>query len=75
VTGQLHAFAASPNGKIPWVDPRADLAALKKSFSPYGDQMIHQMSSLQAGHYTDHTIPTHATLHSEIILYSNSECF
>lgn len=37
--------------------------------------MIHQMSSLQAGHYTDHTIPTHATLHSEIILYSNSECF
>jgi len=51
------------------VDPRADLAALKKSFAPDGDQMIHQMSSLQAGHYTNHTIPTHGALHSEIPLY------
>jgi hypothetical protein len=55
-----------------WVDPRDDLAALKKSFASDGDQMIHQMSSLQAGHSTDHTIPTHDTLHSEILLYPNS---
>lgn len=82
MAGQLHVLAAAPHAKIPWDLLKRWLGGFQswsgyfeKIFAPDGDQMTHQMSNLQAGHYSHHTIPTHDRLHSEILLYPYSEFF